>query len=296
MTEASSMSRQQNWLDTPNAISSQESASGATRSDSPAGPTPSQSGPGHARASLSARQAKEAGLLTSGTCGLTGTISSSSASLQSSLESRLRARTQILGSTLYKMTWKPWVTPSGRSRSRLRASVRRTSETAHIGWPTQKAADGRGNCYEPQGDCRRTELRKTAGLAGWPTPNTPSGGPNFKSTPTHTGGMDLDGAVTLASWISPQAADANGSGINQHTASLCKQARSMAPGEPQTISLAATAAIGQLNPAHSRWLMGLPPVWDDCGVTAMQSLQKPRRSSSVRSQRSALSRGEKRGE
>lgn len=37
----------------------------------------------------------------------------------------------------------------------------------------------------------------------WPAPNTPSGGPNTKSTATHTGGLDLDGAVLM--WPTPDA-------------------------------------------------------------------------------------------
>lgn len=39
--------------------------------------------------------------------------------------------------------------------------------------------------------------------SSWPTPNTPSGGPNSESTATHTGGMDLEGAVAL--WPTPDA-------------------------------------------------------------------------------------------
>jgi hypothetical protein len=49
------------------------------------------------RANLSARQAKELGLMTSGTCGQPSSTSSKSANLQSSLESRLTRRLNLDG-------------------------------------------------------------------------------------------------------------------------------------------------------------------------------------------------------
>jgi hypothetical protein len=130
---------------TPNAISSPASGSGPSLSGKPGGPTNVPSGPAPAHASLSPRQAKAAGLLTSGTSGRPGIGSSNSAALQSSLESRLRvALSPTNGSTLYKMTWKPWITPSGRSRFQLLAWPRRSSGIVYTGWPTPKVGNSKG--------------------------------------------------------------------------------------------------------------------------------------------------------
>lgn len=58
---------------------------------------------------------------------------------------------------------------------------------------------------------------------------------------------------------------------------LLTVAQLMVSGTAPSGSIAETKNIGQLNPAHSRWLMALPPVFCDCAVTAMESLRKSRR-------------------
>lgn len=260
--------------------------------------------------------------MTSGTYGRTSIGSSASVALQSSLESRLRAKTQTLGSTLYNLTWKPWVTPSGQRRSRLRASVRRTSATDFIGlekqgwrtptkgngdrggmdpskrvghtlnlqdeillagWVTATSRDWKdsGSDIKPRADGseRLDQLPRQANLAGWPTAAAAdgSGGKGFRPGVSMTGKMPDGSKVTMDLSASVKLAFHEVDGPARLTVS----------GEMLIGSTAGMENGGQLSPAHSRWLMGLPPAWDDCAVTAMQSMPKPQRSSSKRTSKVA---------
>lgn len=153
--------------DTHNATSSPGLASGLTHSAEQDGQMTARSGPDPVHASLSARQAKEQGLLTSGTYGRTSTGLSRTAALQSSLASRLRARTDLAGSTLYKLTWKDRTTPAGRSIPALRASARRISDSGSggslSGYPTPTKSNGDGGQIAK--DCSPTGRRSDGSKA-----------------------------------------------------------------------------------------------------------------------------------
>lgn len=325
MTDLSRKSNRKTLKSSASAISSPGSGVGPLHSSSPSGPTTGKSGPGAAPASHSVRLAKARRSTMKGIFGPSSFASSGHAALSYALANRLRPLTASLGSTLFKLTWMARATPAGQWISALRASEPRTGGS---------------------------------GFIGWPTPNTPSGGPNIRSTETHTGGMDLDGAVLLSAWGTPAARDwksgeagqetldknarplseqavltawktpcvpnggrisGNASDLGKHrdgtkaqigleneaklsgwvtpkradgdqgsetmmrgNLTLLGQARLTAFGEiPIGFLLGPNGweivpACGQLNPAHSRWLMGFPAEWDDCGAMVMPSSRRLR--------------------
>src|SRR3569832_2088186 len=245
MSETFETSNQASLPDIANAISSPASADGATRCDSQDGLTTGQCGPAPALANLSARQAKAMDLMTSGTYGRRGSTSSESAALASSLVSRLRQRLNTDGSILFNLTWKQKATPSLRSVYLLRASARRTFDNGCGSWPTPIVNATRStHCYGKN----KTIILKLPGvakLASWPTPSCTTGLVG-QSKRKETGRSILIDAVMLAS------------------------------GPTQTGSRIPIKRRGQLNPAHSRWLMGYPAAWDACAPTATQSSRIPR--------------------
>ena len=332
---ASWMSDPPTWLASLSATSSLESESGRTHfaeqvgvmigryglDQQSAGAADCRAGLDHVLASLSPRQAKAAGLMMSDISGPLGTTSSTSATLQSCLANRLRAKTASVGSTLFSLTWKFRVTPLGRQISALRASAPRTSGSGFGSWPTATTRDWKDG--HEQAVPINALLGRVAWLAGWPTARATDGN-GVKIPPGRTGGLALKQTVALAGWPTPTKANAEGGQIancsptgrrpdgskatvsinqiaklagwptttqdsagsraygykGQAFMTLTDAAFSADSGPALTGSPVATASGGQLNPAHSRWLMGLPPAWDDCAPTATRSSRRsPKRGS-----------------
>lgn len=142
-------------------------------------------------------------------------------------------------------------------------------------------------------------LQTAALLAGWPTPVATDGKGGYQGGRIRNGSLStdrLDVAVQLAGWPPPTTSNdrspcpqeamrtyrENGTKIQkrlQDVAALSGPVRLTASGETLTGSTAGMESGGQLDPDHSRWLMGFPPEWENCAPTETLSILKRRQRS-----------------
>lgn len=113
--------------DTPSATSLPGSADGHLPCASQAGLKTDRYGREAAHASHLAQRGSKPDSTISGTSGLSSSVSSRSASLQSALASRLQASLDVNGSLEFSLTWKTWAMPQREPICALRASGRITN-------------------------------------------------------------------------------------------------------------------------------------------------------------------------
>ena len=261
MKEALPKLNQKTLTGSPSAIFSLVSAAGLSRSDLREFRKIRLAGREARLANRLARQESNSGSLTRDTSRQSSSTSSASAALQSSLGNKLRQQLQNRGCAIYKLTWKEKTTPSGLPYSQLVASAHRTKENdsslVRTNWPTPTTRD-----HKDGKECPNVPTNSLLGRevwkANWPTPRSADGEKNVRT---------LEGALS-------EIQRKGGPQDVAQAAAITQPIRITASGQMLTGSAAGMENSGQLNPAHSRWLMGYPPEWDDCAVTAMPSSRR----------------------
>ena len=180
------------------------------------------------------------------------------------------------------MVLAPWTTPTasdgerggtGITEGMSGSSLRQQSAMVLAPWATPRAEDTESAGMRVSRDvadtltaqtamvCHDGKIREpmTLPLAGWQTPGTDS----FRSR-----GGDRKDEMGL-----DQQARSTAIGPARLTVSGEMLIGSDAVPSPDTLK----GGGGQLDPAHSLWLMGLPSVWASCALRGMQSLRRSRK-------------------
>lgn len=202
-----------------------------------------------------------------------------------------------------------WTTPSatdgerGGQMTEAMTGSSLTQQSRLAGWPTPNTPSGGRSMSPDKMDITGKTLdgrKHTASLehavkfvSGWPSPKA-TNGHGASETQTRQGGADLQTVAgwiqTVEGWRTPGAGDGKMRISNTEMAqkrlesgkqvSLELQAVMADSGGITTSSPAVMENRGALNAAFSRWLIGLPPEWDQAAIRALRRLT-PRRSSAL---------------